>query len=157
MRIRMFCVAAIAAIGLMACGHKQPAGGGGGGGGGGEMKGSLYDHLGGKEGISKVVDMFLGNVAKDDKINKRFEKADLGNLKKQLVDQICDAASGGKECKYTGKDMKTAHTGMNITEEEFNALVGDLVKALNDAKVAKADQDALLGVLGGMKGDIVGK
>lgn len=160
MRIRMLFVAAIAAVGLMACGHKQPTGGGGGGsgsGGGGEPAGSLYDHLGGKAGIAKVVDSFFVNVGGDAKIKARFANADLNHLKELMILQICDASSGGKECKYPGKDMKTAHTGMAITEDEFNALVGDLVKALNDNKVAKADQDALLGVLGGMKGDIVGK
>jgi hemoglobin len=156
MRIRMFFVAAIAAIGLMACGHKQPAGGGGSGSGGGGGGGSLYDHLGGKESIAKVVDMFLANVAKDDKINKRFANADLGHLKQMLVEQICDAASGGKECKYSGKDMKAAHTGMNITDEEFGALVGDLKKALDKNNVAQDAQTQLLGALGGMHDDIVG-
>jgi hemoglobin len=76
-----------------------------------------------------VVDDFVANAASDDKIKARFANADAKNLKEKLVEQICEASGG--PCKYTGKDMKTAHTGMKITEEEFNALVADLVKSLD--------------------------
>lgn len=115
---------------------------------------SLYDRLGGKEAISAVVDAFVANVAADDRINKFFEKTDIAHLKQMLVDQIC-AATGGP-CEYTGKDMKTVHTGMNITEEQWNATVEDLVKALDGAGVQAKEKEELLGALGGMKGDIVG-
>ena len=53
--------------------------------------------------------------------------------------------------------MKTAHAGMNITEDEFNALVGDLKGALDQFKVPAKEQGELLGALGGMKPDIVGR
>lgn len=116
---------------------------------------SLFDRLGGKDAITKVVDEFVANVAADKVINKRFAKTDIPKLKKNLVDQVC-AATGGP-CKYTGKSMADAHKGMKITEEEFNALVGDLKKALDKFKVGDTEQKELLGALGGMKGDIVGK
>nr|HEX4318619.1 group 1 truncated hemoglobin [Kofleriaceae bacterium] len=116
---------------------------------------SLYDRLGGKDAIKAVVHDFLGNVAADTKINKRFAKTDIPKLEGNLVDQVC-AATGGP-CKYTGKDMKTAHKGMKITEDEFNALVGDLKKSLDKFKVGAKEQSDLLGALGGMKGDIVGQ
>ncbi len=116
---------------------------------------SLYDRLGGKDAIQKVVHEFLGNVVSDTKINKRFAKTDAKKLEGLLVDQVC-AATGGP-CKYTGKSMADAHKGMKITEDEFNALVGDLKKALDKFKVGDQEQKDLLGALGGMKGDIVGK
>jgi hemoglobin len=53
--------------------------------------------------------------------------------------------------------MKTAHTGMKIADAEFGALVEDLVKTLNKFKVPAQEQNELLGVLGPMKSDIVGK
>ena len=53
--------------------------------------------------------------------------------------------------------MVDAHKGMKITDVEFTALVEDLVKALDKFKVPKAEKDELLGALGGMKKDIVGK
>ncbi len=115
---------------------------------------SLYDRLGGKPAITAVVDDFVGNVAGDARINKRFAKTDIPRLKAMLVDQIC-AGTGGP-CKYTGRDMATAHEGMNIRNEEFDALVEDLVKSLDKFKVPAREKGELLGVLGPMKGAIVG-
>src|SRR5471032_643075 len=79
---------------------------------------SLYDRLGGKPAITAVVDEFVGRVAADTRINHYFaaaasNPAELASFKGKLVDQICQAAGG--PCKYTGKDMKTAHEGMGIT------------------------------------------
>ena len=115
---------------------------------------SLYDRLGQKPAITAVVDDFVGNVAADTRINAAFAKTDIPHLKQMLVEQICQASGG--PCTYTGKDMKTAHEGMHITDDQFNAMVEDLVKSLNKFKVGKKEQDDLLGALGGMKGDIVG-
>ena len=116
---------------------------------------SLYDRLGGKAAITAVVDDFVANVASDGAINKRFAKTDIPRLKKNLVDQICQATGG--PCKYTGKDMVAAHKGMNISDAEFDALVGDLVKSLDKFKVGEKEKGELLGALGGMRGAIVGQ
>jgi hemoglobin len=116
---------------------------------------SLYQRLGGQSAIVAVVDDFVGNVAADARINKRFASTNIPHLKKMLVEQIC-AGTGGP-CKYTGLDMKTAHRDMNITDAEFNALVEDLVKSLDKFKVPAGEKGELLGVLGPMKGDIVGR
>lgn len=121
---------------------------------------SLYDRLGGKAAIVAVVDDFVANVAADTRINKFFAQtaADtvrLAAFKSKLVDQICEAAGG--PCKYTGRDMKTAHAGMGVSNADFNALVDDLTKTLTKFKVGKAEQDQLLGVLGPMRALIVEK
>lgn len=127
----------------------------------GASKGApLYKRLGGKKAITMVVNDFVGNVAGDNRINGFFAQtaADpkrLESFKKKLTDQICEAAGG--PCKYTGQDMKTAHRGMNINDEHFNALVEDLVKALDKNKVGAKEKDELLAALGGMKGMIVGQ
>jgi hemoglobin len=116
--------------------------------------GKLYDRLGGEAGIKGVVKDFVeNNVAKDDRIKAQFANADIAGLEKKLYEQICNASGGG--CVYSGKDMKTAHANMKITDADFDALVEDLVKALDNAHVADADKKALLGVLGPMKPDIV--
>ena len=121
---------------------------------------SLYERLGGKTAIVAVVDEFVGRVAADNRINGFFKKTAsdpnrLAAFKGKLVDQICEASGG--PCKYTGKDMKSAHQGMGISEADFNALVEDLVGALDKFKVAPEDKQTLLGVLGPMKKDIVEK
>jgi hemoglobin len=116
-------------------------------------KPSLYDRLGGKPAITAVVDDFIGNVAADPRINGRFASTNIPRLKTMLVDQICEASGG--PCKYTGRDMKSAHTGMRISDAEFTALVEDLVKSLDKFKVPAQEKTELLSALGGMKGQIV--
>jgi hemoglobin len=153
MRIKMIMAAALAALALAACGggnKKTDTTGGGTTAAGGK---SLYDRLGGKDAITAVIDDFVGNVAADKRINAFFANADIPHLKQMLVDQVC-AASGGP-CKYTGKDMKTAHAGMGVKSADFDALVEDLKKSLDKFKVGDKEQGELLGVLGPMKADIV--
>src|SRR5687768_3994926 len=100
------------------------------------------------------------SAAADKRINGFFAKTAsdperLKTFKMHLVNQICEA--GGGPCKYTGKDMKTAHVGMGVSGADFNALVEDLVGALDKFKVGKTEKDQLLAALGPMKGDIVEK
>jgi hemoglobin len=116
---------------------------------------SLYDRLGGKGAITAVVDTFVGNVGGDKRINGYFATTDIPKLKMHLVNQICEATGG--PCTYTGRTMKQTHAGMGVDEAAFNALVEDLVKALDHHKVGKAEKDELLGILGPMKSDIVEK
>ena len=116
---------------------------------------SLYERLGGKEAITAVVDDFVANVAADNRINGFFAKTNIPRLKANLVDQICQATGG--PCTYTGRDMKTAHKGMGITDANFNALVEDLQKSLNKFKVPEKEQGELLGILGSLKPQIVGQ
>ena len=121
---------------------------------------SLYDRLGGKKSIAAVVDEFVGRVAGDKRINAFFastasDPKRLKMFKEHLVDQICEASGG--PCKYTGKSMKAAHMGMGVGGGDFNALVEDLVGALDHFKVGQHEKDQLLGALGPMKGDIVEK
>jgi hemoglobin len=123
-----------------------------------EETATLYQRLGGKPAISAVVDDFVARVAADSRINAFFaataaDPQRLASFKGKLVDQICEASGG--PCKYRGKDMKSAHAGMGVRDADFAALVEDLVAALDKFKVAAADKNALLGVLGPMKGDIV--
>lgn len=119
---------------------------------------TLFNRLGGKKAITAVVDDFVTNCATDERIKSFFTNtaknpARLTNFKNNLVNQICQAAGG--PCKYTGKDMKTAHHGMGVKGEHFDALVEDLTKSLDKHHVAEADKSTLLGVLGPMKNDIV--
>jgi hemoglobin len=119
---------------------------------------SLYKQLGGREGIALVVDDFVANVVADDRVNARFKSlqpAQVFKLKSNLADQICDATGG--PCAYVGRDMKTTHKGMKITDGEWNATVEALVKALDKNNVPAGAKNALLGALAPMKPDIVGQ
>jgi hemoglobin len=119
---------------------------------------TLYQRLGGREPIKLVVDDFVANMAADPRVNGRFKGLDatrVAKLQTDLADQICDVTGG--PCAYLGRDMKTVHTGMGITEAEWNATVEDLVKSLNKFKVGQKEQQELLSALGAMKKDIVGQ
>jgi len=119
---------------------------------------SLYKRLGGREGIALVVGDFTANMVADSRVNARFKDAkpnDVEKFKSNLADQICEATGG--PCSYVGKDMKTAHKDMRITEAEWDATVENLVKALDKNNVSAGAKQELLGALGPMKKDIVGQ
>src|SRR5215471_17515980 len=107
---------------------------------------SLYDRLGGKPYITAIVDDFVVRVAADRRINRFFPTPDAPSFKAKLIDQICEVSGG--PCKYTGKDMKTAHAGMGVTNADFDALVADLVTTLNKFKVPEKEKGELLSALG---------
>ena len=117
---------------------------------------SLYERLGAKEGITKVVDAFLKNMTGNEVVKKRFAKLSkdkVDKLRNHLIDQICKESGG--DCEYSGKNMKDAHKGMKITEAEWNAAVSALKAALDENKVAENEMNDLIGLVAPMKDDIV--
>ena len=142
----------ILAASLAACGGKAKGPETTGGDGGGAA--TLYDRLGKRDAIALVVKDFVEQrVAKDNRINAFFANADIPGLEAKLTDQICQASGG--PCTYTGKDMKTAHVGMNIKDADFNALVEDLKASLDHFKVPAREQQELIGALAPMHDAIV--
>ena len=124
----------------------------------GERERSLYQRLGGREGIALVVGDFVANMAGDARVNARFKDMkgpQIERLKSHLADQICDATGG--PCAYLGRDMKTTHQGMGVSETEWNATVENLTKALDKHGVGAREKSELIGLLGPMKGAIVGQ
>lgn len=120
---------------------------------------SLYDRLGGQAAIEAVVGDFLGRLAADTRISNEKVKARLAaihlpSLKTHFINLVCEASGG--PCKYSGRDMTMAHTGLNITAREFDLTIEDLVATLHKFQVGEREQQELLGVLGPMKKDIVG-
>lgn len=121
---------------------------------------TLYTRLGGINAISAVIDQFLANVVADNRINGDFAAtvqtpSRVRLLRMNLIDQVCQASGG--PCIYKGKTMAEAHAGQNVTDADFTALVEDLIASLNQFNVPAAEQTELLTILGGLKGDIVGK
>lgn len=71
------------------------------------------------------------------------------------MEQVCEATGG--PCRYTGRDMRAVHAGMRITDAEFDALVKDLVRSLDKLRVPAAEQRELLGLLRGLRPQVVGR
>lgn len=116
---------------------------------------SLYHALGEKPGIAAIVTDMLINVANDERIVEHFADTDIDRLQRLLNEQFC-VLSGGP-CRYTGGSMREAHHGKNIGEAEFNALVENLIDALESNGVPLAAQNRLLGVLAPLHGDVIGR
>jgi hemoglobin len=114
---------------------------------------TLYERLGGQPAIEAVVGALVGNVAADDRINAGFALVDIGKLRAHLVEFVCVATGG--PCQYTGRDMHTAHAGLGVTGPQFDALVEDLIKALDKFNVPAQEKGELLGALGPLKPQIV--
>jgi len=117
---------------------------------------TLYQRLGGYDAIAAVVDDFLGRMISDPQLGRFF--AGLGNDRKQrarqlTVDFVCKAAGG--PCYYTGRDMKTSHTGMGINESDWNKAVDHLIATLDKFAVPEPEKGEVLSTIGGLKGEIV--
>ena len=125
---------------------------------GGQEKKSLYTRLGGYDAIAAVVDDFITRLATD----KRFERFFTGfsddskkRLRQHILDQFCAAAGG--PCVYTGREMRTVHKGLGITEADWDAAAKHLVEALDKYKVPEAEKNELLAFVVTQKKDIVEK
>ncbi|MEN3332163.1 MAG: hemoglobin [Blastocatellia bacterium] len=121
-----------------------------------QSKDSLYKRLGGYDAIAAVADDFIKGLATDPKISRFFVGASDNSKERirQLVkDQLC-AATGGP-CVYIGRDMKTVHKGLHITEEDWNISVKILMGTLTKFKVKEREQKDVVAALAGLKADIV--
>jgi hemoglobin len=92
-----------------------------------QQQASLYKRLGGYDALAAVTDDFLGRLSSDPQLARFFKGHNAESLKvirQHIVDFLCVATGG--PCAYTGRDMKTAHTGLGITEDDWTATVKDL-------------------------------
>jgi hemoglobin len=121
-------------------------------------KDSLYKRLGGYDALAAVTDEFIKGLATDPKISRFFVGASdnsKARIRQLVLDQLC-AATGGP-CVYIGRDMKTAHKGLGITEEDWNIAVKILGNTLNKFHVKEREQRDVVNALSGLKADIVEK
>src|SRR5262249_42780515 len=119
---------------------------------------SLYKRLGGYDALAAVSDDFIGRLATDPQLGRFFEGLSVDSQKRvrqHVIDFLCNATGG--PCLYLGRDMKTAHTGLNISEEDWNTSVKHLAATLDKFKVPEREKNEVLGAISGLKGDIVGR
>jgi len=137
------CIAIVAVVSIATAWAQQP---------------SLYKRLGGYDALAAVTDDFIGRLATDPQLGRFFVglSTDSKNrVRQHVIDFLC-AATGGP-CLYLGRDMKTAHTGLNITEGDWNVSVKALVATLDKFKVPEKEKGEVLAAISGLKGDIVGR
>ena len=115
----------------------------------------MFREVGGLDGVSRLVDAALAEIGNDLRINVLFAETDMPYLRARLIEQIC-AATGGP-CTYTGQSMEDAHSGMNISDDEFGYFVEDLIAAMKKVGVSDHAQRGLLAALGSMQPQVVGQ
>jgi hemoglobin len=119
---------------------------------------SLYQRLGGYDALAAVGDDFLGRLASDPQMGRFFVGLSSDSkirVRQHIVDFLCVATGG--PCRYTGRDMKTAHTGLNITEADWNQMVKLLGQTFDKFNVPEKERGDVVGAVAGLKGDIVGR
>jgi hemoglobin len=115
---------------------------------------TLYQRLGGAEGIARLVDDVIAAHLVNPVVKTRFQNIkDLDNTKK-MARQFFGAGSGGPET-YTGKDMSTAHKGMNISEQEYLAAMDDIVGAMEKNRLSEDAKKDVIAILYSLKGGII--
>jgi hemoglobin len=119
---------------------------------------SLYERIGGFDAIAAVVDDFIGRLVADESLGRFFtghSTDSKGRIRQQIIEQVCLATGG--PCVYTGRDTRTAHTGLGITEADWTRTVDHFVATLDKLQVPRREMDELLAIVGSLKEDIVGR
>jgi hemoglobin len=123
-----------------------------------QQQASLYKRLGGYDALAAVTDDFLGRLATDPQLGRFFKghsTESLKGIRQHIVAFLCVSTRG--PCAYTGRDMKTAHTGLGITEEDWKASVKDLNATFDKFNVPERERQEVFTAISGLKGDIVGR
>jgi len=124
-----------------------------------EPEPSLYERLGGSYAIASVVDDFIEILLMNDvlnanpAINEARTRVPKAGIKFHVTAMVCQA-TGGPEI-YTGRTMKETHALLNITEREWQAMLADFRRILNNYQVPEGEQEELIAILESTKKDIV--
>src|SRR5712664_1922487 len=119
-------------------------------------KQTLYERLGGYDAISAVVNDLLPRVQADPQLARFWQHRSEDGLKREkqlLIDFLCACAGG--PLYYTGRDMKTSHKGMQISERDWTAFRGHLQATLAAFNVPQAERDEVVTFIDSTKPDIV--
>ena len=118
------------------------------------MTTTLYQRLGGEEGIARLVDDIIATHLANPLVKTRFEKiTDMAHIKK-LSREFLTTGSGGPQT-YTGQGMLAAHKGMNINEQEFLVAVDDIFVALDKNRIDEDSKKDVLAILYSLKDQII--
>lgn len=103
---------------------------------------TLYQQLGERQGIARIVEDLLYRIVEDDRINHQFKGMDVARFHRNLTDQLCELSGG--PCTYSGREMRELHADMAITDTQFNALAENLILAMEENNVPTGAQNRLI-------------
>lgn len=119
------------------------------------MTTTLFERLGGSDAIRKISSDLVDNHLTNPKVSPRFAAADTGKLKKAAGDFFITGSGG--PAVYTGEDMIAVHRNMNISGEEFLAVLDDAMGALEKNSVGQREKEEVLYILYSLKGQVMGQ
>lgn len=119
---------------------------------------SLYERLGGSNGINTLVEKIVANHMENPTIRARFRPyldtpEKLATTKQHLC-AFLEAGSGGNT-EYRGRSMPETHRGMNINETEYLAALDDIMAALEEEQIDAQTQKDVLAIAYSLKGEIL--
>jgi len=118
------------------------------------MAATLFERLGGKDGIQRLVTDIIDNHYRNPLIRTRFERVkDRAAVERHTVEFFC-AGSGGPQA-YSGRDMLSVHQGMNVSEQELVAAIDDVVAAMTKNRLDQSAQNEVVAILYSLKGDVL--
>jgi len=118
------------------------------------MAKTLYERLGGADGIARLVDDAVNAHLNNPIVKTRFENAKDIEHAKRMSREFFGAGSGGPE-SYTGRDMRTTHKGMNISEQEYLAVVDDIIGAMDKNGLGEGEKKDVIAILYSLKDEII--
>ncbi len=117
---------------------------------------SLYERLGGYDAIAAVVNDLIPRLQGDALLGRFWQHRGEDGVKREkqlLIDFLCSCAGG--PMYYTGRDMKTTHKGMQLSERDWTAFLGHLNAMLDGFRVPQAERDEVVAFIQSTKADIV--
>ncbi|KTF12188.1 group I truncated hemoglobin [Pseudoalteromonas sp. H105] len=114
---------------------------------------TLYQKLGGQVGIERLTDSFINEIGNDKKILAYFMDANVAHFRAGFINHLCALTDG--PCEYKGDSMVAIHTGMNITEADFNRVVDLLINAMDEQKVSHTVQNKILAKMAPLRPEII--
>lgn len=119
---------------------------------------TLYQRIGGYDVLAGLVDDFIHQLGQDPAF-KRFgggrSMDSLHRTRQLVVDQICYLAGG--PCVYIGRDTKTVHAGLAITQQEWDLSMQKWQVSLDKFKIAQPEQKDFLAMIQKLRPDVVEK
>ena len=119
-------------------------------------KKTLYERLGGYDALSAVADDLLLRLQGDAQLGRFWKNRGDDGVRRErqlLVDFLC--ASTGGPMYYTGRDMKTSHKGMRISEGDWSIFLGHAGATLDAFRVPPAERQEVVAFVLSLKSDIV--
>lgn len=114
---------------------------------------TLYQQLDGKAGIERLTDSFINQIGNDETILPYFTHANVAHFRAGFITHLCVLTNG--PCEYKGDSMVDIHTGMNITESDFNRVVDLLINAMDEQQISHSIQNQILAEMAPLRAEII--